>query len=57
MVNQLEPTEVRAWGYELATWRNSATGEYGGWEWRVTSHKPCVLEGSMRNLTPLVRLS
>lgn len=41
-----------AWSYELAT-RLTEDGSYRGWERHLTFYKPCVPEGSIRNLTPL----
>ena len=52
---QVEPV---AWSYEIATQIKVSTNinrgnEYKGWENRTTKHKPCVPEGSIRNLIPL----
>jgi hypothetical protein len=41
------------WQYELAT-AVEPDGTYVDWRWHCTSSKPCVPEGSIRNLRPLV---
>lgn len=45
--------EAVAWQYELATSR-APDGTYSFWRWQITSSKPSVPEGSVRNLRPLV---
>lgn len=44
---------IIAWTYELAIHRDRETGEYGGWEHHLSREKPCVPDGSIRNLVPL----
>lgn len=44
--------EPVAWAYELAT--NKLDDVYGGWRQYLTSERPRVPEGSVRNLRPLV---
>src|SRR5258707_13704342 len=42
-----------AWAYELATQKDSETGEYRGWVRRLSRDRPNTPEGSMRNLRAL----
>lgn len=50
-MNNKQPT---AWVFELAQAFNSETGKYSDWgEPRLSFVKPCVPEGSIRNLRPL----
>lgn len=42
-----------AYSYELATTRCSITGQYGGWQARLSAEKPEVPQGSIRNLVEL----
>lgn len=49
-----EDAQPVAWSFELATVRDRETGEYSSWgEPRLSFTKPCVPEGSIRNLTAL----
>lgn len=45
--------QAKAYAYELATHRDATTGEYGGWEPRLSFERPNVPEGSIRNLEEL----
>jgi hypothetical protein len=45
-------TEIVGWIYELATWRQF-NGVYTQWREQMTSYKPSVPAGSIRNLRPL----
>jgi hypothetical protein len=44
---------VEAWSYELASGIDLTDGSYVGWQRHITAHKPCVPDGSIRNLKPL----
>jgi hypothetical protein len=46
-----------AYSYELATTRCSITGQYGGWQARLSAEKPEVPQGSIRNLIELRSVS
>lgn len=49
-----ETKEVVAYSYELATHRNTETGEYSNWRHHLSLLKPNAPEGSIRNLIALV---
>lgn len=46
-------TEPVAWIFELASFRDKVTGEYGGFRERIQVGRPHVPEGSIRKLRPL----
>lgn len=44
-----KPAALKVWLYEMATLMDGK-GDYTGWQWRLTMHRPEVPEGSVRSL-------